>query len=64
MSKQKDSGNLYHDYLEDCAAKSQDANYCMSNGVPYPHPYEVQRVGENGPLLPQDFHLVDISSRP
>lgn len=34
----------------------------MSNGIPYPHPYEVQRVGENGPLLIQDHHLVDLIS--
>ena len=27
-----------------------------------PHPYEVQRVGENGPLLLQDHHLVDLIS--
>ena len=27
-----------------------------------PHPYETQRVGENGPLLLQDFHLVDLLS--
>jgi len=30
--------------------------------VPMPHPYETQRVGENGPLLLQDFHLVDLLS--
>lgn len=38
-----------------------DAADC-SNGVPMPHPYETQRVGENGPLLLQDFHLVDLLS--
>lgn len=27
-----------------------------------PHPYEVQRCGENGPLLLQDFHLIDLLS--
>ena len=27
-----------------------------------PHPYEAQRVGENGPLLLQDFHLIDLLS--
>ena len=27
-----------------------------------PHPYETQRVGENGPLLLQDFHLIDLLS--
>lgn len=27
-----------------------------------PHPYETQRMGENGPLLLQDFHLIDLIS--
>lgn len=27
-----------------------------------PHPYETQRVGESGPLLLQDFHLIDLLS--
>lgn len=27
-----------------------------------PHPYESQRAGENGPLLLQDFHLIDLLS--
>lgn len=27
-----------------------------------PHPYESQRAGENGPLLLQDYHLVDLLS--
>ena len=39
-----------------------DCLYTTSNGVPMPHPYETQRVGENGPLLLQDFHLVDLLS--
>lgn len=39
-----------------------DCLYTTSNGVPMPHPYEAQRVGENGPLLLQDFHLVDLLS--
>lgn len=49
-------------FEEDRQAKSQDCTYSASNGVPMPHPYEVQRVGENGPLLLQDFHLVDLLS--
>lgn len=53
---------MYRDYLEDRDTKSQDTLYTASNGVPYPHPYEVQRVGENGPLLVQDFHLIDMLS--
>lgn len=27
-----------------------------------PHPYEAQRAGESGPLLLQDFHLIDLIS--
>ncbi|KAF2087095.1 CAT1 catalase [Saccharata proteae CBS 121410] len=56
------NGDLYRDYNDDRNATSQDTLYCMSNGAPYPHPYETQRVGENGPLLLQDFHLVDLLS--
>lgn len=33
-----------------------------SGGVPIAHPYETQRAGENGPLLLQDFHLIDLLS--
>ncbi|KAE9983511.1 hypothetical protein EG328_009851 [Venturia inaequalis] len=56
------AGDLYRDYNHDKNSKSQDVVYTMSNGAPYPHPYESQRVGENGPLLLQDFHLVDLLS--
>ena len=52
----------FRDYQDDRNTKSQDVTYTTSNGVPYPHPYEVQRVGENGPLLLQDFHLIDLLS--
>ncbi|KAK8205540.1 hypothetical protein M8818_004910 [Zalaria obscura] len=58
----KKNGDLYRDYNDDRNAESQDTLYCTSNGVPYPHSYETQRVGENGPLLLQDFHLVDLLS--
>jgi len=34
----------------------------MKLQVPVPHPYETQRAGENGPLLLQDFHLIDLLS--
>jgi len=34
----------------------------MANGTPMPHPYETQRMGENGPLLLQDLHLIDLLS--
>lgn len=47
------------DIKEDASAK---ATYTTSNGVAMPHPYEVQRIGENGPLLLQDFHLIDLLS--
>lgn len=41
---------------------SDNTIYTTSNGVPMPHPYETQRCGENGPLLLQDFHLIDLLS--
>lgn len=58
----KKNGDLYRDYNDDKNATSQDTLYTTSNGVPMPHPYETQRVGENGPLLLQDFHLIDLLS--
>lgn len=36
--------------------------YTTSNGVRVDHPYESQRLGAKGPLLLQDFHLVDLLS--
>ncbi|KAK0642738.1 Catalase [Lasiodiplodia hormozganensis] len=56
------NGDLYRDYSDDRNATSQDTLYTASNGAPYPHPYETQRAGENGPLLLQDFHLIDLLS--
>ncbi|KAF2725306.1 CAT1 catalase, partial [Polychaeton citri CBS 116435] len=53
---------LARDYIADRDATSEDTLYATSNGVPMPHPYETQRVGENGPLLLQDFHLIDLLS--
>ncbi|KAK6355632.1 catalase A, variant 2 [Orbilia javanica] len=50
------------DYVEDRDTKSQDTIYATSNGAPHPHPYGTQRAGENGPLLLQDFHLIDLLS--
>jgi catalase len=55
-------GDVARSYAEDRNASSQDVVYATSNGVRYPHPYETQRVGDNGPLLLQDFHLVDLLS--
>ncbi len=35
--------------------------YTASNGAPVRHPEEYQRAGgPNGPLLLQDFHLIDL----
>ncbi|KAL5115319.1 hypothetical protein ACEQ8H_006764 [Pleosporales sp. CAS-2024a] len=56
------NGDGLRSYQDDRNATSQDTIYTTSNGAPYPHPYETQRVGENGPLLLQDFHLVDLLS--
>ncbi|KAI1499022.1 catalase-like domain-containing protein [Biscogniauxia marginata] len=49
-------------YEHDRQMSSKETLYATSNGVPMPHPYETQRVGENGPLLLQDFHLIDLLS--
>ena len=55
-------GAAFRNYGEDRNTESQQTLYTTSNGVPMPHPYETQRVGENGPLLLQDFHLIDLIS--
>lgn len=34
--------------------------YTTSNGCPVQDPESSQRVGQNGPLLLQDFHLIDL----
>jgi catalase len=34
--------------------------YTTSNGCPVKHPEEFQQIGNNGPLLLQDFHLIDL----
>ena len=39
---------------------SEQPVYTASNGAPIPHPEQFQRVGQNGPLLLQDFHLIDL----
>ncbi|KAA6409173.1 MAG: catalase [Lasallia pustulata] len=56
------TGDAFRNYEEDRNAGDKEAVYTTSNGVPMPHPYETQRVGENGPLLLQDFHLIDLIS--
>ncbi|KAI9737586.1 MAG: hypothetical protein M1818_005590 [Claussenomyces sp. TS43310] len=62
MASTKTSGDQFRSYQDDRSATSQETVYTTSNGVPMPHPYETQRVGENGPLLLQDFHLIDLLS--
>ncbi|KAF7549183.1 hypothetical protein G7046_g8430 [Stylonectria norvegica] len=52
----------FSSYEKDRQMPSTDAIYATSNGVPMAHPYETQRCGENGPLLLQDFHLIDLLS--
>ena len=42
--------------------ETDDSVYTTSNGVPVPHPYATQRAGFDGPLLLQDFHLIDLLS--
>ncbi|TKA72764.1 hypothetical protein B0A55_06843 [Friedmanniomyces simplex] len=61
-SDSKQNGDIHRDYNDDRNATSEDTLYTSANGAPYPHPYEAQRVGENGPLLLQDFHLIDLIS--
>jgi catalase len=58
----KQNGDLFKNYAEDKNATSDDVVYTTSGGAPYPHPYETQRAGNNGPLLLQDFHLIDLLS--
>lgn len=52
----------FRTYEDDRNTPSQEVLYTTSNGVPVPHPYETQRAGLNGPLLLQDFHLIDLIS--
>jgi catalase len=54
--------SAFTSYEKDRQSDSKSTLYTTSNGVPMPHPYETQRAGENGPLLLQDFHLIDLLS--
>ncbi|WRT67485.1 uncharacterized protein IL334_004457 [Kwoniella shivajii] len=54
--------DMARDYEVDRQAKSEETVYTTSNGCPVPHPYATQRAGVNGPLLLQDFHLIDLLS--
>ncbi|KAK0759105.1 hypothetical protein N5P37_008594 [Trichoderma harzianum] len=58
----RQNGDLHLNYIEDRNTASQQTVYTASNGAPIPHPFETQRAGENGPLLLQDFHLIDLLS--
>ncbi|KWU47565.1 catalase-domain-containing protein [Rhodotorula sp. JG-1b] len=42
--------------------KRDGAVYTTSQGAPVQEPYAAQRAGPNGPLLLQDFHLIDLLS--
>ncbi len=39
---------------------AEKPTYTASNGCPVENPEEYQRIGQNGPLLLQDFHLIDL----
>ncbi|RWA09189.1 hypothetical protein EKO27_g5906 [Xylaria grammica] len=54
--------NQFTSYEKDRQMSSKQAIYATSNGAPQAHPYEAQRAGDNGPLLLQDFHLIDLLS--
>ncbi|KAK3696078.1 hypothetical protein LTR37_018159 [Vermiconidia calcicola] len=56
------NGTGERDYTTDRNTPSQKTTYTTSHGNPVPHPYESQRAGDNGPLLLQDFHLIDLLS--
>ena len=49
-------------YYDDRNTPAQKTVYTTASGGPVPHPYESQRAGENGPLLLQDYHLIDLLS--
>ncbi|KAI0704190.1 catalase-domain-containing protein [Cerioporus squamosus] len=37
-----------------------EVEFTLDNGSPYPHPYQYQRIGSDGPLLLQDTHLLEL----
>lgn len=41
-------------------ADGKPAVYTASNGAPMGNPSSYQRIGQSGPLLLQDFHLIDL----
>ncbi|GAP91612.2 putative catalase [Rosellinia necatrix] len=56
------AANQFTSYEKDRRMASKEIVYTTSNGAPQAHPYEAQRAGDNGPLLLQDFHLIDLLS--
>ncbi|KAH9903213.1 catalase-domain-containing protein [Cubamyces lactineus] len=37
-----------------------DVELTLDNGAPYPHPFEYERIGADGPLLLQDTHVLEV----
>ena len=60
MSSKESHSTGGPEYYQDRNTPSQKTIYTTGNGVPVPHAYESQRAGENGPLLLQDHHLIDL----
>lgn len=48
--------SLLNAYLEDATTDAEKTVYTMSNGAPYPHPYESQR------MVSADGHFVALAS--
>lgn len=56
------TAHQFTSYEKDRQMDSKQTTYASANGAPQAHAYESQRAGENGPLLLQDFHLIDLLS--
>src|SRR5689334_18902621 len=56
------TAHQFTSYEKDRQMDSKQTTYASANGAPQAHAYESQRAGENGPLLLQDFHLIDLIS--
>jgi catalase len=54
------TAHQFTSYEKDRQMNAQQTTYASANGAPQAHAYESQRAGENGPLLLQDFHLIDL----
>ncbi|EMD36861.1 hypothetical protein CERSUDRAFT_123893 [Gelatoporia subvermispora B] len=46
--------------LQTSEEDAADVVYTTENGAPYSNPYDALRIGSNGPLLLQDYHLTEI----